>query len=48
MRAFSSLYHITGFSELLSNLNGFGQTFTNESLSAFSSTAQNVTSQTGT
>lgn len=36
------------FSGLLSNLNGFGPTFTNESLSAFSSTAQNVTSQTGT
>lgn len=38
MRAFSSLYHITGFSGLLSNLNGFGPTFTNESLSTFSST----------
>lgn len=48
MRAFSSLHHITGFSGLLSNLNGFGPTFTNESLSTFSSTTQNVTSQTGT
>lgn len=33
MRAFSCLYHITGFSGLSPNLNGFSQTFTNESLS---------------
>lgn len=33
MRAFSFLYHITGFSRLSPNLNGFSQTFTNESLS---------------
>lgn len=33
MRAFSCLYHITGFSRLSPNLNGFSQTFTNESLS---------------